>query len=79
MFTVVFGVDKWRLGLLLMGFPSRVGDSKRKRWGWFAEDLLSQSYSVWTPLQLMFCGLGPLSATRAFRVGCLVELIGVRK
>ncbi len=45
--------------------------------GWFAEELLSPCYSVWTPLQPLFYGLRLLSATRAFRVDCRVKLIGV--
>ncbi len=39
--------------------------------------MLSQCYSVWTPLQQIFYGLQFLSATRAFRVDCRVKLIGV--
>ncbi len=71
------------LGPFESGFPSkcqhaaRVGGKNRERWGWFAEELLSQCYSVWTPMQPMFYGLWLLSATRAFRVDCHVKLIGV--
>ncbi len=39
--------------------------------------LLFQGYSVWTPLQTVFYGLRLLSAARAFRVDCRVELVGV--
>ncbi len=73
-------VDTCRLGPLEKGFPSkrqhatRVGSKNRERWGWFTEELLSQCYSVWTPLQSMFYGLRLLSATRAFRVDCHVKL-----
>ncbi len=82
--VVVFVVvETWRLGPLEKGFPSkryhaaRVGGKNRERWGWFAEQFLSQCYSVWTPLQPVFYGLRLLSATRAFEVDCRVELIGV--
>ncbi len=54
-----------------------VGGKNRARWGWFAKELLSQCYSVWTALQPMFYGLRLLYATRAFRVDCRVKLIGV--
>ncbi len=39
--------------------------------------MLSEFYSVWTPLQPVFYGLWLLSATRAFGVECRVELVGV--
>ncbi len=42
----------------------------------FAEELLSQCYSVWTPLQPVCYGLRLLSATRTFKVDCRVKLIG---
>ncbi len=79
---VVF-VDKWCLGPLEKVFPNkckhaaRVGGSNGEQWEFFPEELLSQCYSVWTPLQPMFHGLRLLSANRAFRVDCRVKLIGV--
>ncbi len=45
--------------------------------GWFAKELLSQCYGVWTALQPMFYGLQLLSATRTFWVDCSVKLIDV--
>ncbi len=45
-------VETWRLRPLEKGFPSkrqhaaRVGGKNRERWGLFAEELLSQCYSV---------------------------------
>ncbi len=39
--------------------------------------MLSQCYSVWTPLQRVFYGLRLLSTTRVFRVDLRVVLIGV--
>ncbi len=80
---VVVVVDALRPGPLEKGFPSmrwhaaQVGGKNRERWGWFAKELLSQCYCVWTALELMFCVLRLLSATRPFWVNCLVKLIGV--
>ncbi len=39
--------------------------------------MLSKCYSVWTPLLPTFYGMRLLSAARAFRVDCHIELIGV--
>ncbi len=39
--------------------------------------MLSQCYSVWTPLQQIFYGLQFLSATGALRVNYRVKLIDV--
>ncbi len=55
----------------------RVGGKNRERREWFAKELLSQCYSVWTALQSMFYGLRLISTTWAFRVDYRVELIGI--
>ncbi len=58
--TLVAVVGTWRPEPLKKSFPNkrqhavRVGDKYRERWGLYAEELLSQCYSVWTPLQQMF-------------------------
>ncbi len=75
-----FVVQTWRLGSSEKGFLStlaRVDGKNRKRWGWFADELLSQCYSVWTLLQSVFYGLRLLSAARAFWVDYHIELVGV--
>ncbi len=41
-------------------YTARVGDKNRERWRWFAKQLLSYCYGVWTALQPMFYGLRPL-------------------
>ncbi len=55
--VVIVVVETWRLGPLKKGFPSkrqlvvRIGGKARERWGWFAEELLSQCDSIWTALR----------------------------
>ncbi len=56
---------------------ARVGGKNRERRGWFAKELLSQCYSVWTALQPMFYGLRLTFATLAFRVDYRVKLISI--
>ncbi len=76
-------VETWRLGPLEKGFPckrqraARVGGKNRERGDGSSKQLLSKCYSVRTALQPIFYGLRLLSATMAFRMDCLGELIGV--
>ncbi len=72
-------VETWHLGFFEKDFRSKrkhaaqVGGEKRERWRWFAKQLQSQFYSVWTALQPMFYGLWLHFATRTSRVDCHVN------
>ncbi len=57
MLVFIVPVETWRLVPLKKDFPSKrqlvvqIGGKARERWGWLAEELLSQCDSVWTALR----------------------------